>query len=113
MEATEFLIKLFVSFVLLGVFFFGLLWFMKKRGIIPAFLTHGEGEREKIKVLSALRLTPKTYLFLVEVEGRKIMLGVSERSVNYITDIAERDTERTKGEIETRSIIKGGGRFVS
>jgi len=83
--AVEFLLKVLISFVLLGSLFFGILWFLKKKGMIPAFLANG-AENGKIKVVSSLRLTPKTYLFLIDVEGKRILLGVSENGVSYLHD---------------------------
>jgi len=40
-----------------------------------------------IKTLSSLSLTPKDKLQIVQIEGEKIVVGVSPSGINYITKI--------------------------
>ena len=50
------------------------------------FHGHTTGEIS-IKTLSSLSLTPKDKLQVVQIEGEKIVVGVSPSGINYITKI--------------------------
>ena len=50
------------------------------------FHNHTTGEIS-IKTLSTLPLTPKDKLQVVQIEGEKIVVGVSPSGINYITKI--------------------------
>lgn len=43
-----------------------------------------------IEVISRSSLTPKSHLYIVEVEGQKLLLGVTENSVNLVKEISEK-----------------------
>lgn len=49
---------------------------------------------ERIKVLSRFSLGPKQQLFLVKVEGRCILLGVTDQSICNLGDIENSGGER-------------------
>lgn len=85
MDILEFLVKLILSAVILFGFIFGMLWFMRKRGVIPMI----GSSSSYIKVISSVRLTPKTYLFAVSLNDNKknILIGVTDRTVSFICDI--------------------------
>jgi len=61
------------------------------------FHNHTSGDIS-IKTLSSLALTPKDRLQVVQIEGEKIVVGVSPSGINYITKINSmaRDTEIEK-----------------
>ena len=48
--------------------------------------THNAGD-VSIKTLSSLALTPKDKLQVVQIEGERIVVGVSPSGINYITKI--------------------------
>lgn len=85
MDILEFLVKLILSAVILFGFIFGMLWFMRKRGVIPMI----GNSSSYIKVISSVRLTPKTYLFAVSLNDNKknILIGVTDRTISFICDI--------------------------
>ncbi len=73
----------FVTAILILLLFF-ILFFYKKFG--GKNLTPG---RSKIHILSRQNLTPKQSLMIVAIEGKKYVLGVSDHSVNLITELGE------------------------
>ncbi len=86
MDTWEFILKILVSFFVMGGVLIGMLWFMKRRGLIPATMY----DSEKMKVVSSVRLTPRAYLFAVRINGDKeIVVGVTEKNINLIYEIDE------------------------
>ena len=63
---------------------FSVLFFYKKLGGKAL-----ETNRSKIHILARQNLTPKQLLMIVAIEGKKYVLGVSEHSVNLITELGE------------------------
>lgn len=86
MDILEFLVKLVLSAVMLSGFIFGMLWFMRKKGVIPMM---GNGSSSYVKVISSVKLTPKSYLFAVSLNNNKknILIGVTEKTVSFICDL--------------------------
>lgn len=85
MDIVEFIVKIVLSAGVLSGFFFGMLWFMRKRGFIPMM---ANGSSSYVKVISSVRLTPKSYLFAVSINNKKnILIGVTEKSVSFICDL--------------------------
>jgi len=50
------------------------------------FLPHSSGKNESIQILSARTLAPKSSVHLLEVEGRKMLVGSSEKGVTLLKD---------------------------
>lgn len=89
MELGGFVIKLFVSMVMLSVLLFGTLMFMRRKGIVP--YVSGVFSSGQIKVLSSARLTPRAHLFVVRVsDKRDILIGVTDRSVSFICELEDK-----------------------
>ena len=42
-----------------------------------------------MEVLGKQHINPKQYLMMVQIEGRKLLLGVSEQSINLIKEFIE------------------------
>ena len=56
------------------------------RRYLPAVHGYKSGASQKINVLEIRRLTPRTTLFLIECEGRHLLLAQSgDRIVNVLT----------------------------
>ncbi|MCS7214189.1 MAG: flagellar biosynthetic protein FliO [Candidatus Calescibacterium sp.] len=84
MEFGEFFIKLFASAGILSGLMFGIVWYMRKKGFIPNVSSQSSG----MKIISSVRLTPKSYLFTVSIgEKRSIVVGVTDKSVSFICEI--------------------------
>lgn len=84
MEIGEFVLKIIVSAGVLSAFMFGVLWFMRKKGFIP-YVNSGS---EKLKVVSSVKLTPKSYLFTVKINDKKeIVVGVTDKTVSFICEV--------------------------
>ncbi len=49
-------------------------------------LPHSPGKGERIQVLAARSLGPKRSVHLLEVEGRRLLIGSSDGSVNLLKD---------------------------
>lgn len=63
-----------------------------------------------MKIVSRLPLQNKTSLFLVEVSGRKILVGATDRNVNAIADLSDPAVKNNIDEemfgAETRPLIQ-------
>lgn len=52
---------------------------------------------KNIDIKSRSSLTPKSHLYIVEVEGEKLLLGVTENSVNLIKELKIKDENTSNG----------------
>ncbi|MCX6640538.1 MAG: flagellar biosynthetic protein FliO [bacterium] len=52
------------------------------------FLPRSGGKEEQIRLLSTRALGPKRAVHLLEVDGRKLLIGSAEGSVNLIKDLS-------------------------
>jgi len=62
------------------------------RYVIPKLSLHRPGQsRTDLKVVDRIPLDPKKALYVVEVEGRRILLAVSENHVGFVTELNKAD----------------------
>lgn len=47
------------------------------------------GNSVELKVLSKLALQPKNHLYIVEADGKTLLLGVSEKSINTLAELSD------------------------
>ena len=48
-----------------------------------------EGDYFSMEVLGKQHISPKQYLMMVRIEGRKLLIGVSEQSINLVKEFIE------------------------
>lgn len=48
-----------------------------------------EGDYFSMEVLGKQHISPKQYLMMVRIEGRKLLMGVTEQSINLVKEFAE------------------------
>ena len=71
--------------LVVGVVYAGA-WFLKR-----FVRQRGGGAGFPVRVLGSTLLGPKRSLYLVEVEGRRLVLGVTDASINLITELEKGD----------------------
>jgi flagellar biogenesis protein FliO len=76
-----------VSFVLLLFLFAGL--FLYKKYV----LKNSSLLQSRIKIVARQNISPKQSIIIANIEGKKFALGVSEHSVNVISDLGEAGAE--------------------
>jgi flagellar protein FliO/FliZ len=98
--------------IVLGILV-GVLYLMKK-------FTHAggrHGERNMIRMISAFYLTPKERVVLMDVMGRKILIGVTPQGINKISEFYDEDVEPVQEPVEEnngfRQIITGMARNLT
>ena len=72
--------------------FFWLTARLYRRKMMPDFHKGG-----RFEVLGREHLSPKNYLVMVRVEGRKLLLGVTDMSVNMLAEFDESEEFDSKG----------------
>jgi flagellar biogenesis protein FliO len=77
-------IRMLLSLVGLLVLLFGTFWFLKRMGRGRM----GFGSRQSIQILEKRSLSPKSVLYIVEIEGKKILLSESQLEVRALSEIA-------------------------
>ncbi len=63
----------------------GVLFVLKR---ISKRFTQGGENSVNLKVLSKLSLAPKNHIYVVEADGKKLLLGVSEKSINTLAELS-------------------------
>ena len=58
------------------------------------FLPQGGVRSESIKILAVRALGPKRSVHLIEVEGKKVLLGSSEGGVTLLKELPDMDSEK-------------------
>ncbi|HRP02085.1 MAG TPA: flagellar biosynthetic protein FliO [Candidatus Kapabacteria bacterium] len=58
-----------------------------------------------IEILSRLNLSPKNSLWTIKVQGKTLLLGVSEKNINLITELVN-NSNVTPTKLETKRTIK-------
>lgn len=79
---------------------------------VKRFLTRKKGGGgASIRVLGSTLLGPKKGIYIIEVESRRLLLGVTEATISYLTELEERTAETT----DRGGVIGNlpGGRSVS
>lgn len=51
---------------------------------------------ESINIVSKVTLQPKSHLFVIETAGKKLLVGVSEKSINLVSDLTDKPQEKSK-----------------
>lgn len=74
-------LKLFLSLILVLILLGATLWFLRR--LIRYRLEKGSGV-QAIKVLEKKMISPKTMLYFVEIEGKKIVLAESHLEVRQV-----------------------------
>ena len=81
-DMTGYLFKvIFVTIFIIVVLIIGTKWYSKFNKMI--------GSPSFIKILSKQHIGNKQFLMLIAVENKKILVGVTESSINHITDMGE------------------------
>lgn len=62
----------------------GVLFVLKR---ISKRFTQGGENSVNLKVLSKLSLAPKNHIYVVEADGQKLLLGVTEKSINMLSEL--------------------------
>ena len=60
-----------------------------------------EGDYFSMEILGKQHISPKQYLMMVRIEGRKLLMGVSEHSINLVKEFVE----EKKNELNTDNDI--------
>lgn len=81
-------------FFILAMIFFGF-WIIRRYG--DKFGVGGL-KRAGMEILGQLPLGPKRHLTVVRYRGRLLVLGVTEHSVNLVTEIRETESKEEAGE---------------
>ncbi len=69
-----------------GVGIIGLMFFFLKKYTLKA---QNSSNKMNLKVVSKLSLQPKSSLFVVEAGDKTLLIGVSEKNINLISDLSE------------------------
>ncbi|GBD03307.1 hypothetical protein HRbin19_00588 [bacterium HR19] len=84
----EFFVKLVISLAVMTSFLVGLIWFMKKRGLL--LIPFQNIDHQKMQITSFLKLTPKAYLFTVKIEDKELVVGVTDKNINLVYEINQK-----------------------
>ena len=65
-----------------------------------------EGDYFSMEILGKQHISPKQYLMMVRIEGRKLLMGVSEHSINLVKEFVEEKKNglNTDNDISVNSI---------
>ncbi|HSX25400.1 MAG TPA: flagellar biosynthetic protein FliO [Chlamydiales bacterium] len=77
-------IKMFLTLIAFIVLLFGSFWFLRR--LIQQRLQKGVGE-QSIQILEKRMISPKTMLYLIEVENKKVLIAESHLEVKKIETI--------------------------
>lgn len=75
--------KMFISLIVVVVVLYGTLWFLRR--LIQQRLQKGSGGHS-IHILEKRMLSPKTMLYLVEMDNKKILLAESQLEIRKISE---------------------------
>ncbi len=78
-------VKMFLTLIALIALFAVTIWFIKR--LIRAKLEKGSGT-QMIEILEKKMISPKTMLYIIEVEGKRILLAESHLEVRSLSEIA-------------------------
>lgn len=90
--------------ILIGVIFL-LMYFFKH----VVYRRRGEGL--SIRVVGSTLLGPKKSIYLVEIEGRRLVLGVTDTSISYLTELEKRSPDEMQPALDKKVFQSSGGRF--
>ena len=89
------LFKMFITLIALIVLLYGSWWFLRR--LIQKRLEKGVGERS-IEILEKRMISPKTMLYLVQVEDKKILLAESHLEIKGLETFPNTDSEISQTE---------------
>lgn len=75
--------KMFFSLIVVVIVLYGTLWFLRR--LVQNRLQRGTGA-QSIQVLEKRMLSPKTMLYLVEIDNKKVLLAESHLEIKKITE---------------------------
>jgi flagellar protein FliO/FliZ len=81
-------VKMFLTMIVLVVLFGLTIWFLRR--LIRSRIEKGSGE-QMIEILEKKMISPKTMLYVVEIEGKRILLAESQLEVRPISEIENCD----------------------
>lgn len=84
-------VKMFLTLIAFVALLFGSLWFLRR--LIQQRLQKGSGT-QSIQVLEKRMISPKTMLYLVEVENKKVLIAESHLEVKRIESFSIREEEK-------------------
>lgn len=79
-------VKMFLSLIVLILLMFTTYWFLRR--IIQARLQKNQADAS-IHILEKRPLSPKTMLYLLEVEGKKVLIAESQLEVRRLEEIRD------------------------
>ncbi|MBM3183922.1 MAG: FliO/MopB family protein [Chlamydiae bacterium] len=82
------LVKMLLSLLALVLLLFGTYWFLRR--LIQQKLQKGSGS-QTIQLLEKRMLSPKTMLYLVQIENKKVLLAESHLEIKRLEGISESD----------------------
>ena len=47
----------------------------------------------ELKILGKASLQPKSHIFIIQAEGKKLLIGVTEHNINTLSDLTETNTK--------------------
>jgi flagellar protein FliO/FliZ len=78
--------KMFISLIVIVVVLYATLWFLRR--LIQNRLEKGSSS-SAIQILEKRMLSPKTMLYLVEIDNKKVLLAESQLEIKKITENQE------------------------
>jgi len=96
---TGFVIRVvLITIVLIILTFLGAKWYKRRsRSSIS--------DRMKMDIISRRYIDSKHYLLMVRVDGRKILLGITDNSINRIAEYEEDNTSENTAQVESTQMI--------
>lgn len=79
-------VKMFLTLIAFIILLFGTFWFLRR--LINQRLQKGVGE-QAIQILEKRMLSPKTMLYLVEIENKKVLIAESHLEVKRIESLTQ------------------------
>jgi flagellar biogenesis protein FliO len=83
------LIKMFLSLIVVAALLGLTIWFLRR---LMRYRFEKSGGVQAIKILEKKMISPKTMLYFVEIEGKKILLAESQLEVRQITFSSHQDS---------------------
>lgn len=83
------LIKMFLSLIVVAALLGLTIWFLRR---LIRYRFEKSGGVQAIKILEKKMISPKTMLYFVEIEGKKILLAESQLEVRQITFSSDQDS---------------------
>jgi len=81
--------------------------------IFKHFSYRKRGEGLSIRVVGSTLLGPKKGIYLVEIEDRRLVLGVTEASISFLTELEQRSPDELPPSLDQKSDKNTSGRFQS